>query len=159
MRYLVGLLLILCFVGLIGWSVGCGKFCTQIACMNAVEVELVPEIEATYDVTLVFDGEAEAFTCVRSYDELREDWVWRPQPLPGPYDCDGEAFTRRFDSPGAVPESVEITVNAEDGSWNGSITTSPAYEVLQPNGPDCPPTCRFARVTIANEVDTLEVRP
>jgi len=158
MRYLVGFL-ILCAVGSTVLLVGCDTFCAAAGCTDGVQIEFVPEIEVAYDVDLVLDGEAEAFTCVREYDELSEDWVWRPQPSFG-VDCDGDGFRRTLGfGNSAVPESVEITVNAQDGSWSGSLTTRPTYETVQPNGSDCPPTCRFARVTIANEVDALEVQP
>ena len=160
MRYLVGFL-VLCPVGSAVLSVGCGQDCGQAGCTDGVRVGLMPEIEVTYDVTLVLDGEAEAFTCVRDYDDPRE--VWTPQPPPLSYDiiCDGKGFTRELGANGIgpVPESVEITVSAEDGSWNGSLNASPTYQAVQPNGPDCPPTCRFARLTMTNDLDAFEVRP
>ena len=83
------------------------------------------------------------------------------QPPYGISSCDGKGFLWSFGSNGvgAVPESVEISVSAEDGSWNGSRSMSPIYQLNQPNGPDCPPTCRFARLTIANDVKTFEVQP
>ena len=158
MRYLVGFLN-LCVVGLAVLSLGCVQDCPQAGCDDSVRVGLVPEIEVAYDVALVLDGAAEAFTCVRYYDDLREEWLWRPQPpLPHHSLCSGEEFELWFVYR-APPESVEITLSAEDGSWNGSLTASPTYQVVQPNGPDCPPTCHQAGLTIANDVGAFEVQP
>jgi hypothetical protein len=142
MRYLVGFL-IPCVVGLVVLSVGCGQDCSLVGCGDAVTVALVPGIDATYDVTLVLDGEAEAFTCTTA----GTSWV-------SVENCTGQGFLLR-----GAPESVEITVNAEDGSWNGSLSTSPTYRSYQPNGPGCTPTCRSASLTIANDVGAFEVQP
>jgi len=160
MRYRAGFL-ILCVVGLSVLSVGCGQVCSDVGCIDGVQIDLVPEIEVNYDVTLMLDGEAEAFACVRYYDDLREAWLWRMQPPYGISSCDGKGFlwSFGFNGTGTVPESVEITVTAEDGSWNGSLTASPTYQVVQPNGPDCPPTCHQAGLTIANDVGAFEVQP
>ena len=160
MRYAV-CFLILCEVGLAVFSLGCGQDCTHAGCFDEVRVSLAPEIEVNYDVTLMLDGEAEAFACVRYYDDLREAWLWRIQPPYGIGSCDGKGFlwSFGFNGTGIVPASVEITVSAEDGSWNGSLTASPTYQVVQPNGPDCPPTCHQAGLTIANDLGAFEVHP
>jgi len=155
MRYLVGFL-ILCAVGLAVLSLGCGQDCPQAGCSDEVRVGLAPEIEVTYDVTFVLDGEPGAFTCLRYYDDLREAWLWRPQPYRRlhPF-CSGKSFVFEH----ARPVLVEITVSAEDGSWNGSLTASPTYEAVQPNGADCPPTCHQAGLTMTNDVGAFEVQP
>jgi hypothetical protein len=47
---------------------------------------------------------------------------------------------------GFAPSSVRIDV-----SWNSQtrqVTAQPAYQISRPNGPDCPPTCRFATVSV-----------
>ena len=157
MRYLVGFLN-LCAVGLAVLPLGCGQACGAVGCVDEVRVLLVPEIEVTYDVDLVLDGDTEAFTCVRYYDDPWEGWS--PEPaLPDYNSCNGKAFTLWLDSGGTVPESVEITVSAEDGSWNGSLTASPTYRVTYPNGPDCPGVCRAADLTMTNDADAFEVQP
>ncbi len=152
MRYLVGFL-IPCVVGLVVLSVGCVQECGAAGCTDGVEVDLVPGIDATYDVTLVLDGEAGAFTC--AWTDEGGGWTL-PEALGAAnveY-CTGQGFLLR-----GTPESVEITVDAEDGSWNGSLSTGPTYQLNQPNGPDCPPTCRFARLTITNDVGASQVQP
>lgn len=98
----------------------------------------------------VLDGEAGAFSCVK----VDARWGWEHADVVGVanvWGCTGEGFTLRD-----TPQSAEITVNAEDGSWKRSLTTSPTYEVIQPNGPGCPPTCHFARLTITNGLGSVE---
>ncbi len=45
-----------------------------------------------------------------------------------------------------TPDAVTLVVT----SSAGTVTTSlqPAYTISRPNGPDCPPTCRSARVAV-----------
>lgn len=45
-----------------------------------------------------------------------------------------------------APEQVTIRVTGPDREL--SVTLEPAYEVLRPNGPDCPPACLVASVTV-----------
>ena len=116
MRYLVGFL-IPCVVALVVLSVGCVQECGAAGCTDGVEVDLVPGIDATYDVTLVLDGEAGAFTCAWTDEGGR----WTLPEAVGAANveyCTGQGFLLR-----RTPESVEITVDAEDGSSNGSLST------------------------------------
>lgn len=147
MRHSVGFLILYLVGALAVSSLGCGQTCTAVGCDDRVSVTLVPEIEVTYDVTFVLDGEPGSFTCVRI-----EEGVWGSPSYVG--DCDGSLFGLL-----GKPESVEITVSAEDGSWNGSLIASPAYTVLHPNGPDCPGVCRQAGLTMTNDLDAFEVQP
>ena len=132
---------------------GCNA-CNHIGCWDHVEVDLVPEITATYDVSLVLDGEAGAFTCESNGGV---DWVVRDvvgSAASVHSGCSGLGFWL-----GATPESVEITVAAQDGSWSGSANLSPTYQTHKPNGPDCPPSCRVARLTITDDLGAFEVQP
>ena len=47
---------------------------------------------------------------------------------------------------GFHPEEVSVRVTWSDGSV--AVTVRPQYMVSQPNGPNCPPTCRSDRVLI-----------
>jgi len=47
---------------------------------------------------------------------------------------------------GFLPE--EVTVEVIGGAQRSSRTVRPVVESVQPNGRDCPPTCRQARVTV-----------
>lgn len=78
----------------------------------------------------------------------------------GPYrielEVPGEAQRRVFrcDTPGAcAPAFFEVTpevatVHLVTAAGTRSQQVRPAYNVTQPNGPDCPPRCRQARVTV-----------
>ena len=50
-----------------------------------------------------------------------------------------------------TPESVEVLVDARDGSWTGSVSDTPAYESNRPNRPNCPPRCSLAELAVAGE--------
>ena len=49
--------------------------------------------------------------------------------------------------PDFTPASVTIRVST--GTQTTEVTRQPMYEVTRPNGPECPPECRNARVTLA----------
>ena len=146
MLFFIGLLLALA----LGVS-GCVD-CTTAGCSDEVEFDLVPEISTTYDVTVVLDGEAGAFTC-------KFDGTWSVRDAVGSaasldWECTGMGFWLE-----ATPDSVEITVNAQDASWSGSASMSLTYPTFKPNGPGCPPTCRVAQLTITNDLGAFEVQP
>ena len=44
---------------------------------------------------------------------------------------------------------ASLTVRVSSGSQLTERTVQPAYQLTRPNGPDCPPECRGARVTVA----------
>lgn len=46
------------------------------------------------------------------------------------------------------PAAVEITVKRA-GKKIGAAKLTPAYKTLQPNGPDCPPTCKSGKETLS----------
>lgn len=100
--------------------------CTAIGCFSGVLVEVSGAtsdltVEATSD-----DGEQRTETCVVS--------------------SDGRCFAR-FN--GFTPDQVTIRVIGASQSF--SVTVQPAYEVSQPNGPNCEPTCLRAEVSIQLE--------
>jgi hypothetical protein len=45
------------------------------------------------------------------------------------------------------PATVTIDVSA--GSQSRQVILQPQYQLNRPNGPDCPPECRSARVSVA----------
>ena len=49
--------------------------------------------------------------------------------------------------PDFTPASV--TVRVSSGTQSTEVTVEPAYLTTRPNGPECPPECRGARVTVA----------
>lgn len=125
---------------------GCEELiCSAAGCIAGVEVALVPEVSSTYDVALVLDGAAGALTCAKTQDR------WEPTDLTGSAPvgaCDGRGFGL-----GTTPESVEIEITAQDGSWTGLINESPNYEFFQPNGPECDGAygCNQAELTVPKQ--------
>jgi hypothetical protein len=49
--------------------------------------------------------------------------------------------------PGFTGDYAVVRVTTSDGSVSREVR--PTYAVMQPNGPDCPPTCRTASVTVS----------
>ena len=45
--------------------------------------------------------------------------------------------------------SASLTVRVSTGTRSTEVSVQPAYQLTRPNGPDCPPECRSARVPIA----------
>ena len=105
---------------------GCGYDCTHMGCFAGVEVSLVPSVSSTYDVELVLDGVVDTFTCIKTEDG------WSVGDSTEGVECDGSGF-RLY----ATPETLGISVAAQDGSWTGSISESPDYRFYQPNGAKC----------------------
>jgi hypothetical protein len=153
MRYLVGFVFVLAL-----GVVGCGYDCTTRGCLDVLSVSLEPEVGSTYDVDLVLDDVVGAFTCTES------DGQWSRSDLAGSVP-EGECGAYGFDFPifgyddWELPSSVEISVEAQDGSWSGSVNESPNYTRYYPNGPKCDDGCRSAGLTIANDVGASEVQP
>ena len=100
------------------------RACTLIGCTDGLTVELTGTPAGAYRVELEVPGEAQRRVV-------------------------------RCDSPGACgPVFFEVTpavatVHVVTAAGTRSQEVRPAYQVNQPNGPDCPPRCRQARVTVA----------
>ena len=109
---------------------GCGYDCTVMGCFAGIEVALVPSVSSTYDVELVLDGVVDAFTCIKTED----GWSVgdSTEGVLSFFGCDGFGFRLH-----ATPETLGISVAAQDGSWTGSISESPDYRFYQPNGAKC----------------------
>jgi hypothetical protein len=100
--------------------------CTRIGCDDGWTVELVgaAALPATYTIrVLVDDAVVASVQCTPT------------QP------CGEQVFL-----PGltAAEAELEIVGGAAPLRW----TVTPEYSTLQPNGPNCPPTCRQARVQV-----------
>ena len=141
MRYLFGFMFVLAF-----GVMGCGEDTCARGCLDGLRVNFDPWVTSTYDVDLVLDGASGAFTCEGSdYSRtgLPTNQTGIAQTVAG---CLGWEFWIK-----AAPESVEISVTAQDGSWTGSAKESPNYERM-PRCPGeselCPP---FAVVTVEQQ--------
>jgi hypothetical protein len=140
-----------CFMGFIFvlalGVMGCGEDQCAAACAyygddeGHIFVQMGPSVTSTYDVDLELDGGAGAFTCER----VEGGWVATSQTGSGKAldDCAGYGFTI-FET----PDTLEISVNAQDGSWIGSVQASPVYERPTVCGTLCAPG---ASVTITKQ--------
>jgi len=117
--------------------------CSAVGCFDGIGVTLEPEVPSTYDVDFVTDGVAGAFTCSMSNGGWQ---VTNPTGSVPVERCVSDSFSIR-----ATPESAEITMSAQDGSWRGSVNASLSYETVQPNGPDCPPACEVGSLTVLQQ--------
>ena len=117
----------------------CAAACPEFTLVGHVVVDMDPWVRSTYDVDLVLDGASGAFTCeggLTNQTGIGQTVV----------ECGSWGFWI-----GATPESVEISVTAQDGSWTGSVKESPNYERGTVCGVLCPPR---AAVTIRGSVLT-----
>ena len=101
-----------------------GHGCTLIGCYDGLRVEIQGFADTEYEVVASErEGESRTGECVAASDG--RCWVW-------------------FES--YYPSEVTLSVTGVDQQV--SVTLQPAYQESQPNGPDCPPTCRLAAVKI-----------
>ena len=141
MRYLVSL----AFVLALG-VMGCGEDTCARGCLDGLRVNFDPWVTSTYDVDLVLDGASGAFTCEWSDGSGWTGLTNQTGIGQTVVECGSPGFWIQ-----ATPESVEISVTAQDGSWTGSAKESPDY-ARAPRCPGeselCPP---FAVVTVEQQ--------
>ncbi len=104
-------------------GLGITKGCTLIGCDSGLLVQLQGAVPDTLTITAQSPGgSAQTVTCTTAA-------------------CTQYVFFRDF-----TPASVTISVR---GAGVDLVrTVQPSYRVSQPNGKDCPPTCRQATVQI-----------
>lgn len=105
-----------------GCSLGEPVTCSGIECANALVVDLDGAVPSSYTIEARAANETRRFTCTAA--SLCNEAVF-------------DDFT---------PTEVTIRVTWSGGSMEQVAT--PKYDLVQPNGPDCPPICRRAVVTI-----------
>ena len=119
--------------------VACGDFgpvtsCTEIGCDHQLTINFVDEDGAPLDEfsgEMTYDGEAIEFECEPGDDAYGTEYHCRQGAL----------------IVSASPEEVVIDVSS--GDLSASTTLTPEYDEVQPNGPDCPPTCEQGEETVA----------
>lgn len=99
------------------------RICTKIGCESGLSIEVEGAPQDPYRVEARAAGETP-----------------RVRECPSPPEC-GRIFFPDF-----LP--AEVTVEVIAGGERSSRTVRPNVEVVQPNGPGCPPTCRQVRVTV-----------
>lgn len=98
--------------------------CTEIGCSDGLAVVVHGQSGAQYDVEAsATGGETRTGSCV--------------------IDVSGSCSVFFY---GFLPD--EVTVAVTGAGQQMFSTLQPAYEDVQPNGPDCPPTCRQATIAI-----------
>lgn len=107
---------------LLGCSLGEPVTCSGVECANALVVDLDGAVPSSYTIEVSAANQTRRFTCTAA-------------------NLCGEAVFSDFTPP-------EVTIRVTWSGGNAEQVVMPAYEVVQPNGPDCPPTCRRALVTI-----------
>jgi hypothetical protein len=101
------------------------RACTLIGCTGmVVEVTGAPGQTPMTIVVTASDGSARSATCTSA-----------------------TGGTCPVSFPDFTPAS--ITIRVLTGTQTTEVTRQPMYEVTRPNGPECPPECRGARVTVA----------
>lgn len=100
--------------------------CTQRPCglSNGLEVVVTGDLPETFTITISLEGPP---TIVIECSESSP--------------CGNSIFLRDF-----TPDHVDITIQGESVDFTDSFM--PEYELTRPNGPDCPPECRRATITV-----------
>ncbi len=102
-----------------------GHACTLVGCMGGLTVRFSPLSTIPYKVAVTIAG----------------DTTTRVVDCSNLANCQGYPFF-----PGVSAAQVTITVISAGGSH--SYVVSPQYQTSRPNGPDCPPGCTQATVTL-----------
>jgi len=127
MRIVTFLLLALATLALAGCATP-ERMCTLIGCVDGLTVDFTGVQPASYTLEARAAGHA-----------------------PVTIDCSSDQATIQCRPDGTfladfTPEEVTLHV-----TWDGGEverTVRPVYTESRPNGPDCPPVCRFGEVTI-----------
>ena len=121
---LPALILLVC-AGLLGCDDPAQPDCTEIGCLDGLRVVVdgSPGTEYAIEASAP-DGTSRSATCT-----VR---------LSGTCEVGFDGFH---------PEEVTIVATADDGQQL-TATATPDYEILQPNGPGCPPVCEHASVIL-----------
>jgi len=113
--------------------------CTLVGCASALRVNFsAVTITPPYSVTILADGEPLMFECAMG-------GLLSPDPG-GAAACDATGFSFP-----RAPRSVTVTVRPfRDGGLGTArtVTATPAYSDVRPNGPSCEPVCRMGAVTL-----------
>lgn len=106
------------------------RACTILGCATGMSIRLTGNIPEEFTIELVGkDGTTRKINC--------------PAASEAAIGCSSELILI-YD--GYKPEEVRITIFWEGGSITEHFR--PIYTTLQPNGPDCPPICHHANLTM-----------
>ena len=147
--------------GAVATATGClpQQNCTLIGCSSSLNVD-VPWLGTapSFDVTVDGPGVAGAFTCTLDPDNAGA-YILDPSTATGDFapdsgspfsaECDGTRSTFRIatGAEGIMPSELALTVSAA-GDTRSQNFSGLQYDVLQPNGEDCAPTCENTGLTV-----------
>jgi hypothetical protein len=100
------------------------RVCTLIGCDDGLSVEVKSSLQQSFTVN------------VRTGTQTLHTFRCDPgQPC--------QAFVRN-----QTPAEVTVSIDAGGGQQPVSRTYHPEYQINRPNGPDCPPDCKQAMVSL-----------
>lgn len=111
-----------------------GASCTEVGCSNEAVVTYPPGLlSGPYNLTLQGSGESETYACGDPQTAAE---------LPPEVDCNAAGF-ELTDSDFGARSTVTVTITDMDqNEIAGPVeVVLQAVETVQPNGPDCEPTC------------------
>ncbi len=121
-------------------AAGCSKDCTLIGCNDSLRVTFgTRTVSPPYSLAVIADGVPTMYEC-------NERGVLSPPFEAGNGTCDATGFTMP-----ATPRMVMVTVRPYvDGGVGATrtVTATPPYTQVRPNGEGCDPVCRQSVVTV-----------
>lgn len=116
--------------------------CTGAGCHDGVEVWFAAPLDSSSELSVSIEADQEQVVCdyahSKGLDTCASSGVW----IQGSgSQIDG------FLLPNRHPEQLTLTFSSA-GSVLVTTTVSPTYVTQQPNGSDCPPTCKNAKVQL-----------
>jgi hypothetical protein len=123
---------------------GCGKDgCNDIGCFDGLEVRFSPAIPVEAEITIRLSGDVErsctqpVVTTLGPCSDAGVALDWQTA---------GELAAVKFQ--GAQPREVTLEILDQDSHVLRSTSKTVSYEMIQPNGPECAPTCRQGKLVI-----------
>jgi hypothetical protein len=121
---------------------GCTEECTAVGCTDSITVSFSTAVPRDYKVDIELDGKPGSADCSEATH-------------PGGGDVEVEVTglgrTIRCTQTGALlqgaPENVRLVFTFPDAKV-ADVTLKPKYQTVEPNGPECEPTCDQAEVTV-----------
>ena len=128
--------------------------CTEIGCIDGLQVTFEPPLmgKGTYTFDVTVDGTA--YSCDATIPLEGSSTVCGTGGVVSIYlsgtELDPSQQSLRGLHVEGTPKSVQIQVH-RDKALVADADLSPKYQVTQPNGPDCPPTCNSAAVDVVTK--------
>ena len=131
-----------------------GGACTEIGCIDGLTVDFAPPLmgKGTYTFDVTVDGTA--YSCDATIPLEGSSTVCGTGGVVSIFLSGTELDPSKQQLPGlhveGTPKSVQIQVH-RDKALVADADLSPKYQEVQPNGPDCPPTCHSAAVDVVTK--------